>query len=197
MKMKSILIIALLFIALGYGIYDTSIRTSEGDEYGNRERQVKTVSNESGNDQPQQMGVEIGNVAPDFTLLNTKKDSVALSDYRGKNVILNFWASWCPPCKAEMPDMEEFYQKNQERLNVEIIAVNLTEMDQLKEVSAFIEDYGLSFPILLDKEINVAEQYMVTTIPTSYIIDTNGVIQQKVIGPMSYDWMVEQIKQIQ
>ena len=82
-----------------------------------------------------------------------------LSDLKGKKVILNFWASWCGPCKAEMPHMQKYYKKYKDNDNVEIIAVNLTKAERrgMKGVEEFIEAYGLTFPIPLDKEGTVMD----------------------------------------
>ncbi|RBW69002.1 peroxiredoxin family protein [Bacillus taeanensis] len=135
-----------------------------------------------------EIGLEKGDKAPNFTLENLKGEQVSLSDFRGKKVLLNFWATWCPPCKEEMPEMEEFYEKNGAKM--EIIAVNLTmfEHDQAN-VAPFIKEYGLTFPVLLDKEGEQAKVYQAITIPTSYIVDEKGIIQQKIVGPMTYEMM--------
>ncbi|WP_404349478.1 redoxin domain-containing protein [Sutcliffiella horikoshii] len=127
--------------------------------------------------------VQEGNQAPDFTLTTLDGEELKLSDYRGKKVILNFWATWCPPCKAEMPHMQSFYEENHEE--VEVIAVNLTNMDKGEEaINSFVEDYELTFAIPLDEAGDIGMQYQAFTIPTSYAIDKNGIIQKKIIGPM-------------
>ncbi|MCG1023415.1 redoxin domain-containing protein [Sutcliffiella horikoshii] len=127
--------------------------------------------------------VQEGNTAPDFTLTKLDGSEFKLSDYRGKKVILNFWATWCPPCKAEMPHMQYFYEENHEE--VEVIAVNLTNMDKGKDaISKFVNDYELTFAIPLDEDGDIGMQYQAFTIPTSYAIDKDGVIQKKIVGPM-------------
>ncbi|UAL47937.1 redoxin domain-containing protein [Sutcliffiella horikoshii] len=127
--------------------------------------------------------VQEGNQAPDFTLTTLEGEELKLSDYRGKKVILNFWATWCPPCKAEMPHMQSFYEENHEE--VEVIAVNLTNMDKGEEaINSFVEDYELTFAIPLDEAGDIGMQYQAFTIPTSYAIDEDGIIQKKIIGPM-------------
>lgn len=128
--------------------------------------------------------VKEGKMAPDFELVTLNGETVKLSDYRGKKVILNFWATWCPPCKAEMPHMQNFYEQNKDN-GIEIVAVNLTKMDKGRmEIDKFVKEYGLTFDIPLDEEGDIGMQYQAFTIPTSYIIDTNGKIASKVIGPM-------------
>lgn len=141
--------------------------------------------------------VQEGKAAPDFKLGSLNGETVSLSDYRGKKVILNFWATWCPPCKAEMPHMQNFYEKNANE-GIEIVAVNLTNIDNGQEaIESFVADYGLTFPILLDKEGMIGPQYQAFTIPTSYIIDSNGIITKKVVGPMNEDTMINLTKDIE
>ncbi|QTD41202.1 redoxin domain-containing protein [Sporosarcina sp. Te-1] len=131
-------------------------------------------------------GLGQGDIAPDFHLETSDGTVIKLSELKGKKVILNFWASWCPPCKAEMPHMENYYKNFSEDDNVEIVAVNLTSAEKLglKGVEDFIDSYGLTFPIPLDKEGEVSEQYQVYYMPTTFMIQTDGTIAQKIVGPM-------------
>lgn len=138
-------------------------------------------------------GLAPGETAPDFELKTLDGETVKLSDYQGKKVILNFWATWCPPCKAEMPLMENYYDKAQKE-NVEILAVNLTTEDRgIDKVEAFVKANHLSFPIPMDKEGDVGSVYQAVTIPTSYIIDAQGRVQKKHIGPMDEKTMEDYI----
>ncbi len=138
-------------------------------------------------------GLGQGDVIPDFELTTLAGDKIKLSDLQGKKIILNFWASWCGPCKAEMPHMEKYYKKNKEKENVEVIAVNLTTSEKLgvKAVEDFVEAYGLTFPIPLDTEGIGMDQYDAFSIPTTYILNTDGTISQKIIGPMDEKIMTE------
>jgi peroxiredoxin len=130
-----------------------------------------------------------GAEAPDFELNTLEGETIKLSDYRGKKVILNFWATWCPPCKAEMPHMQNFYEDYNDQ-GVEILAVNLTNMDKGKEeVQKFVDEYGLTFSIPMDEEGFAGTTYQAFTIPTSYILDENGVITKKIVGPMDENMM--------
>ena len=111
-------------------------------------------------------------VAEDFTLTTLQGEQVSLSDYKGKIVILNFWVTWCEPCKEEMPYLQSF---SEEHPDVAVLAINLTSMDLgIDIVKQFVEVFGLTFPILLDEADVVGKQYNIITIPTSYIIDREG-----------------------
>ncbi len=138
-------------------------------------------------------GLDVGNVAPDVKLTTLEGEEVYLSDYRGKRVMLNFWATWCPPCRAEMPDMEKFHQDT----DVEIIAVNLIETESnLDQVHDFIEDYGLTFSVLLDEGNNAANTYQIQPIPTSYLINSDGTIHNKAFGALNYELMVQEFEKM-
>ncbi|MEO4053742.1 TlpA disulfide reductase family protein [Solibacillus sp. CAU 1738] len=124
--------------------------------------------------------------APDFSLETLDGTQLALSDLKGQKVLLNFWATWCAPCKAEMPHMQSFYEKYKDK-NVTVIAVNL--QDSRDKLASFVEEYGLTFPISLDTTGEIGSQYKVFTIPTSYFIDEQGGIVQKIVGPMDEEFM--------
>nr|WP_049754161.1 TlpA disulfide reductase family protein [Anoxybacillus flavithermus] len=134
------------------------------------------------------VGINVGEMAPDFELMTLKGEKMKLSQFRGKKVILNFWASWCPSCRAEMPEMQRFYE--QYRQHVAIVAVNLTNKEKNHQaVETFTNEKGVSFDIMLDEKGTVSKTYEVITIPTSYIIDEHGVILRKHVSPLSYDMM--------
>jgi peroxiredoxin len=140
--------------------------------------------------------VKEGGPAPDFELTTLAGETVKLSDYKGKKVILNFWATWCPPCKAEMPHMQKFYEQN-EKNGIEIVAVNLTNLDKGQtEIENFVKEYGLTFDIPLDEEGTIGAQYQAFSIPTSYIIDSKGIIMKKIIGPMDEEMLKNLTKEI-
>ena len=127
----------------------------------------------------------VGNVAPDFTLTDMQGQQVSLSQFRGKVVIINFWATWCPPCREEMPSMERLYRDYQDK-GLVMLAVNVDENGQ-QAVAKFLQRTPHSFPILIDSK-NVAQNtYGVFRFPESFIIDRNGVVVEKIIG--GRDWM--------
>jgi len=138
---------------------------------------------------PTDEGLARGELAPDFELTTLKGEEMRLSDYRGKAVILNFWATWCPPCRAEMPHMQTFYEKQQEN-DVEVVAVNLTTEDRgMTEIENFVAEFGLSFPIPMDVDGDIGALYQAFSIPTSYIIDREGRVLHKIVGPMDEEMM--------
>jgi peroxiredoxin len=134
-------------------------------------------------------GLPIGEKAPDFELKTLDGKTVKLSDYRGKKVILNFWATWCPPCKAEMPDIQKYYNEADD--NVEILAVNI---DPQYDVKKFIRDANVTFPVLLDSKDEVNTLYRILTIPTTYFIDGEGIIRSKHLSVMTTEIIREHIK---
>lgn len=145
----------------------------------------------SGSLEPVEQGewVQTGDKAPDFTLQTLNGEEVSLSDYRGEKVLINFWATWCPPCRAEMPDMQQLYEDE----DVNILAVNLTETEAgLQNVESFIDEFGITFPIPLDEKVDVAHAYGVQPIPTSFFIDREGIVHSISIGPMTYDYMINE-----
>ena len=126
-----------------------------------------------------------GFLAPDFTLDTLDGNQITLSELRGKVVVVNLWTSWCPPCRAEMPAIETVYQENKEQ-GLEVLAVNSTYQDSEANAAAFVQELGLTFPILLDRDGSVSNRYQLRALPTTYFIDRQGIIRSVVPGgPMS------------
>jgi peroxiredoxin len=124
---------------------------------------------------------QIGFKAPHFKLTSLDSQEINISDLKGTPVILNFWASWCPPCKAEMPAFQQAFEEYSGS-TIQIIAVNATNQDSLVDVARFVEEHDLSFPIALDKDGSASRDYSVHSLPTTYFIDKNGVIKDIIIG---------------
>ncbi|RJP50637.1 MAG: TlpA family protein disulfide reductase [Anaerolineaceae bacterium] len=139
-------------------------------------------------DQPQiQQGeaAKEGFTSPDFTLDLLGGGSVSLSDLRGKVVLINFWTSWCPPCRLEMPAIEKTF-RNYKDLGLVVIGLNLTAQDSELDVAGFVQEIGMTFPVALDRDNAIGNLYRVTALPTSFFIDRNGIIRSVVVGgPMS------------
>lgn len=126
-----------------------------------------------------------GFAAPDFTLETFEGQTYTLSDFRGRPVLVNFWASWCPPCRSEMPAMQRVFEDLEEE-GLIVLAVNSTHQDNLGEAIKFVNNLQLSFPILLDRTGSVGSLYDIRSLPTSFFIDPEGIIQDVVVGgPMS------------
>ena len=126
-----------------------------------------------------------GFAAPDFTLSLLDGGEISLSELRGKVVLVNFWTSWCPPCRKEMPAIESVYRSNKD-IGLVVIGLNLTAQDSKPDVSAFVKEMGVTFPIALDVNNAVGNLYRVTALPTSFFIDRQGVIRSVIVGgPMS------------
>lgn len=127
----------------------------------------------------------VGKMAPDFQLPDLNDTEVRLSDYRGKVVFLNFWATWCKPCREEMPSMEVLY-KNFEKDGLVVLAVSIDRVTTKKEIPPFVKTLNLTFPILVDSWGQTDKRYKLMGVPETYIIDREGTLREKVIGPR--DW---------
>ena len=127
----------------------------------------------------------VGMTAPNFSLPDLQGKTQRLTDYRGKVVFLNFWATWCKPCKEEMPSMQVLWDnlKNQDFV---MLAVSMDRVTTTKDIPSFVETLKLSFPILTDSWGQTDKRYKLMGVPETYIIDQNGVLREKVIGPR--DW---------
>jgi peroxiredoxin len=190
MKKNSIVIVILLGLVM-WGVYDTKQKHDAREASLARSEQVNELDESS-----LTVGINQGNIAPEFELQTLDGERVKLSDFRGKKVIVNMWATWCPPCRAEMPDMQKFYDEYKDE-NVSILAVNMTTSEKsIDDVSAFLDEFGITFPVVLDQQNEVAEVYQAYALPSSYIIDSNGIIQQKITGPMNYEMMEQMISEI-
>lgn len=140
------------------------------------------------------IGTNVGDLAPNFTLQDLEGNAVSLSDYKGDVIILNFWATWCPPCKAEMPHMRKIYDDYKED-HVVVLAVNLTHTEKSeRDVTDFADEYRLTFPVVKDLDGDVTKLYKVLAYPTTYIVDRNGIIQQYYMGAIHYDMMKKAIR---
>ncbi|SDN00571.1 Peroxiredoxin [Fictibacillus solisalsi] len=133
-------------------------------------------------------GIKQGDVPPDFMLKTLDGRKVTLLQFKGKTVFLNFWASWCPPCQAEMPEMERFYKENSQK-PIEILSVHLTSEDSVQAARAFANKHKLTFPILLDETGEVSKRFHVVTLPTTFVISPQGRIVQQHIGPLNREMM--------
>lgn len=138
----------------------------------------------------------LGSLAPDFALMQLGGGEVRLSDYRGRPVLINFWASWCPPCRIEMPELVKSYEAHRDQGFV-ILGVNLTYLDDLPDVEAFVEEFHMSFPVLLDERGLVAERlYRLRGLPMSVFVNRVGVIARIQYGALSRSQLEDYVGEI-
>ena len=170
-RVLKILIVVLLAAVLVVGVL-TAVRRPAPEE-------VETVM--------QTTELPARDLAPDFTLYDIDGNTYKLSDFRGKPVILNFWASWCGPCKAEMPDFEEAYKTYGE--DVQFLIVNLTDgsSETVETASGYIASQGYSFPVYYDVAREGAMAYQIYAIPVTYFIDAEGSVRASNEGMISAD----------
>jgi len=178
--MKKILLILLIAGMVGWAVFEY-IGGSSGESPMDNQNESEDV------------GLSEGQTAPDFLLTTLEGEEARLSDFRGQPVIINFWATWCPPCRAEMPDFQELYESE----DVEILAVNLTESEQSEEgVQDFIDELGLTFPVPMDGDTIVSQMYEVQAYPTSYMVDSEGKIQFVARGAINYNIMQSELSKM-
>ncbi|WP_188205902.1 redoxin domain-containing protein [Alkalibacillus aidingensis] len=141
-------------------------------------------------------GVEVGDQAPNFKLDTLDGQTIELSDFKGKKVFINFWATWCAPCRAEMPHMQDIHEEYGDE--VVILAVNATGQEtSVDTVQEFVDELELTFPILMDDTSEVNVRYQALSLPTTYFVNTEGVVQiPRKVGPLSYDEMIDKIEEL-
>lgn len=181
MKKILIMILALILFVGGCGKQDK-------DEINEVENNVE---NEAPNEQTPEEDEDIIIEAPDFTLKNLQGEEVSLSDYRGKIVLINFWATWCTWCDKEMPDLQRLDNENDDLV---VLAVDV--MEDKKKVEKYIEEGKYEFEVVLDEDGEVSQTYLVSGFPTSYFVDKDGILLGGVPGAMTYDDMVRILESI-
>ena len=133
-----------------------------------------------------------GEPAPDFAAQTLEGKHVSLADFRGKTVLLNFWATWCPPCRSEMPDMEKIYR---ERLDKDVVILAVDVQEAAVPVQAFVDRFSITFPILMDVSGDIAKLYGIQSLPSSYFIDAQGRITSFNLGAMNESAISRRIDQ--
>lgn len=135
--------------------------------------------------------IQVGFPAPDFAFPDLNGQQISLSDHRGKVVLVNIWATWCPPCRQEMPSMQKLYERFRGE-NFEILAVSIDSTGP-EAVAPFMRTMNLTFPALLDPKGEIGPLYGLTGVPESIIIDKEGIVVEKIIGPI--DWATPKVFQ--
>ena len=189
MKKGSFWVLALVLVVLIGGAYVLYSRLSADARPDNLSAQTHTETENQtpqGSDAPAE--TEPSKVeAPDFTVENADGEEVKLSDYVGKPIVLNFWASWCSPCKSEMPEFNEAWEELDGE--VQFLMVNMTDgsretVDTAKE---YVEGQGFSFPVLFDTGSEAAMAYSAYSLPTTYFIDAEGYVVARAVGAIDRD----------
>jgi len=135
-----------------------------------------------------------GFLAPDFTLDTLQGEKVTLSHLRGKIVVVNFWATWCLPCRKETPALEKAYDQYKDSGMV-ILGVNLADQDSVSEVESFVQEFKLTYPILLDQDGSISNLYQIEGLPMTFFINREGIIRTLVVGgPMSETFIHSKIE---
>lgn len=182
MRMRNLLFVLLFAGIISYAIYEYARDSRDRDIVIQVEEQHHEI----------EVGTKVGQRAPDITLKDLKGEDIRLSDYRGKMVIVNFWASWCGPCREEMPDLQRIHEEVGDR--VVVLAVNLTTSEfGVDRVHKFAEKLGLDFPIVLDVEGDAASDYRIIFTPTTYVVDEEGVIRERVLGQLNDEKLQQMI----
>lgn len=198
--MKKRLIIVMLCLAFASSLMLGGCSNKEEEDKLNEDENTVIEDNaeEEGGEESTQgpivensYSIEVGKLAPNFTLENLDGEEVSLEEYRGKIVMLNFWATTCKFCVEEMPDMNKLQEENEDLV---ILAVNVRERrDKVKD---YIENGGYDFEVLLDTKGNIAMDYLVSAFPTSYFIDKEGILLGGVPGMLQYPQMNQLIEGI-
>lgn len=136
--------------------------------------------------------------APEFKVSTLDGEVMKLSEYEGQRVILNFWTTWCPPCKEEMPQLQKYFEEAAEKQNTVVLAMNMTDQEEgIAEVQQFVDKNELSFPILLDETDDVSINYGILTIPTTFILDEDGFVEEQILGPITEEMLIEKLGKVQ
>ncbi|MEN8907388.1 MAG: TlpA disulfide reductase family protein [Clostridiales bacterium] len=185
------ILVLVLFIGGSYIIYNS--RGDNSTTINNEENEGKE-SNESG-ETAEDSG---GELAEDFNLMSNDNKMYKLSDFRGKIVVLNFWATWCGPCKSEIPDFQKAHEKFEKDGDVVILAINLTDgaRETKSDVIDFVESNNLTMKVLFDEKTEVATKYGINNIPTTYVLNKEGKIYKKKTGMITYDELISIVSEL-
>lgn len=163
---------------------------------GSDEREVITLNGDFFSTSGEPVGAErgdgpgLGKPAPEFALVNTDGAVVELRDFRGKVVVINFWATWCTPCRKEFPELVKAYD---EGLG-EVVMIGINMQENREQVRQFADEFGAKFPILIDPRAEAADAYRVLGLPSSYFIDQHGVLREQHFGLLSREILEEKIE---
>ena len=143
-------------------------------------------------DLPARGFVGVGDAAPAFQATDLAGATVALDDFRGRVIVVNFWATWCPPCRVELPELDAY----QAEMGGQVVVLGVDTGEPPATVEPFVGQHGLRFPILLDGDGAIAAAYGVVGLPTSLIVDRSGVVRERVTGPMTRDTLARRVERL-
>lgn len=187
-----ILIIVILTCVGAYQVYninnkklkdDRDIKIENNNGYNNKQNEQSKVSESESKEEKDKKYPK----APEFTLTDLKNKKVSLSDYKGKYVMINFWATWCSACKSELPDLEKFYNENKNNKDFKFLTMDVGENKDV--VEKFMKENKYNFDVLLDKNTEVSYDYTATALPTTVLIDKEGYIKKIILGAMNKNSM--------
>ncbi len=177
MKTKGLAVLIAVVLVAG-GLWATA---------GDRPGEVKVAGEVALTLPGEQKTVRPDHTPPDFFIIREGEEPVTLAGLRGRYVFINFWNTWCPPCRGEMPDLERFYREYRDE-NVEFLFINITAQEKsVRDVNAFLAESKYSLPVYLDRQGEVARAYGIRGIPTTLVIDPAGEIIYAAAGPVSYE----------
>lgn len=163
--------------------------------YGCQNQKVENTGNDvSINENTSSLNPEDGRKAADFDLKTLEGKSVKLSDYKGKIVIVDFWATWCPPCRKGIPDLVELQKEYKDKLVV--IGISLDQQNTIKDLAPFIKNYGINYPVVLGTQQVVSDYGNIQAIPTSFVIDQSGNIVDTHVGLVPKSTYSEKINKL-
>jgi len=137
----------------------------------------------------------LGSPAPEFTLKTLAGGTASLSDYTGRPVFLNFWASWCKPCRGEMSDIIAAYDAHKNE-HLQVLAINLTDRERMADARRFADEFQMPFPVLLDEKGKVRKRYALRGVPTSVFIDAQGIVRLVNPGPITGETIQRGLEEI-
>ena len=169
----------ILMLCIGSGVFSLPYLASAADQPTKAANTSGTPVARPTPNLIESVSAKVGQPAIDFALLNLTGQQIFLSDFRGKVVIVTFWATWCPPCRTEIPELNNVYLDLKGE-GVEVLAIDVRESHDV--VNEFVQDMGMNYPVLLDSRGHLAYAYGVRGIPTSFFIDRQGILREMRVG---------------